>query len=126
MVSPSHCHLPPPSISLPCAARRSGRFSPSWRHSRARFRPQLGAPPSGPILPTGVGRTSDPGPNGDGINLFAPDYKTPRSVQINFGVQRELRKGMVLTADYLRNISTHTLLAVDTNDVGDTRFLNIA
>jgi hypothetical protein len=32
---------------------------------------------------------------------------------------------MVLTADYLRNISTHTLLAVDTNHVGDARFLNM-
>jgi hypothetical protein len=76
--------------------------------------------------PTFIGTTPDTGPNGDGINLFAPDYRTPRSVQMNFGVQRELRRGMVLTADYLRNISTHTLLAVDTNHVGDTRFLNVA
>jgi hypothetical protein len=77
--------------------------------------------------PTYVGtQKSDTGPNGDGINLFAPDYKTPRSVQMNFGVQRELRRGMVLTADYLRNISTHTLLILDTNHVGDSRFLNMA
>lgn len=77
--------------------------------------------------PTFIGTTlSDTGPNGDGVNLLAPDYRTPRSVQMNFGVQRELRRGMVLTADYLRNISTHTLLAVDTNHVGDTRFLNVA
>jgi hypothetical protein len=76
--------------------------------------------------PTFIGTTPDTGPNGDGINLFAPDYRTPRSVQMNFGVQRELRRGMVLTADYLRNISTRTLLAVDTNHVGDTRFLNVA
>ncbi len=82
--------------------------------------------------PTYIGATfpgstpSDTGPNGTSINLLAPDYRTPRSVQINFGVQRELRRGMVLTADYLRNISTHTLLAVDTNHVGDARFLNLA
>jgi hypothetical protein len=76
--------------------------------------------------PTYIGTLSDTGPNGDGINLFAPDYKTPRSVQINFGVQRELRRGMVLTADYLRNVSTHTLLIVDTNHVGDARFLNVS
>jgi len=74
-----------------------------------------------------IGNTlADTGPDGTGTNLFAPNYRTPRSVQINFGIQRELRRGMVLTADYLRNISTHTLLAVDTNHVGDTRFLNIA
>ncbi|HTC48335.1 MAG TPA: carboxypeptidase regulatory-like domain-containing protein [Candidatus Aquilonibacter sp.] len=68
----------------------------------------------------------DTGPNGTGTNLFAPNYRTPRSVQMNLGIQRELRRGMVLTADYLRNISTHTLLAVDTNHVGDARFLNMA
>src|SRR5947209_20373806 len=52
-------------------------------------------------------------------------HKSPRSVQMNIGIQRELRSGMVLTADYLRNISTHTLLALDTNHVGDARFLNM-
>ncbi len=60
-----------------------------------------------------------------GLNLFYPGYRTPRSVQMNFGIQHEIRKGMVLTADYLRNISTHTLLLVDTNHVGDTRFFNL-
>jgi hypothetical protein len=68
----------------------------------------------------------DTGPNGTSTNLFYPGYRTPRSVQMNFGVQHEIRRGMVLTADYLRNISTHTLLAVDTNHVGDARFLNLA
>ena len=33
---------------------------------------------------------------------------------------------MVLTVDYLRNIETHTLLAIDTNHVGDARFFNLA
>ena len=65
------------------------------------------------------------GINATGTNLFAPDYKTPRSVQMNFGIQHEIRKGMVFTADYLRNVSTHTLLAVDTNHVGDARYLNV-
>lgn len=69
---------------------------------------------------------SDTGPNGTSTNLFAPNYQTPRSVQMNVGVQREVAKGMVLTVDYLRNVSTHTLLAVDTNHVGDARFLNVA
>jgi hypothetical protein len=74
-----------------------------------------------------IGTTlSDSGPYGTSTNLFAPDYQTPRSVQMNFGVQHEIRRGMVVTADYLRNISTHTLLAVDTNHVGDARFLNMS
>jgi hypothetical protein len=67
---------------------------------------------------------SDTGPNGTGTNLFYPGYQTPRSLQMNAGIQHEIRKGMVFTADYLRNIATHTLLAVDTNHVGDARFPN--
>jgi hypothetical protein len=92
---------------------------------QAQFQAAAAANTSGPN-PTYIGTfLQDTGPNGSGTNLFAPDYRTPRSVQINFGIQRELRRGMVLTADYLRNISTHTLLAVDTNHVGDVRFLNM-
>ena len=69
---------------------------------------------------------SDTGPNGSSTNLFAPNYQSPRSVQMNIGIQREVRKGMIFTADFIRNVSTHTLLAVDTNHVGDARFLNVA
>ena len=58
------------------------------------------------------------------LGLFAPDYRTPRSLQMNVGVQRELRQGMVLTVDYLRNITTHLLLGVDNNHVGDSRYFN--
>ncbi len=83
----------------------------------------VGSGPNGNYI---LNSLADTGPNGTGTNLFAPDYRTPRSVQMNFGFQHEIRHGMVLTADYLRNISTHTLLAVDTNHVGDARFLNTA
>jgi hypothetical protein len=71
-----------------------------------------------------LGNTLAAGGGVDGINVFAPDYKTPRSVQMNIGVQRELGKGVVWSADYIRNVGTHTLLAVDVNHVGDTRFFN--
>lgn len=69
---------------------------------------------------------ADTGPNGSGTNLFYPGYRTPRSLQMNVGVQHEIHRGTVFTADYLRNVSTHTLLAIDTNHVGDARFLNVA
>jgi len=55
------------------------------------------------------------------LGPFAPNYKTPRSVQINFGVQREIRPGMVFSADYLRNVQTRSLLGIDVNQVGDVR-----
>jgi Carboxypeptidase regulatory-like domain len=59
-------------------------------------------------------------------SLFAPNYVTPRSVQMNVGIQREIRRGTVVTVDYLRNVSTHNMLLVDTNHVGDARFFNQA
>ncbi len=60
-----------------------------------------------------------------GLGLFAPNYQTPRSLQMNIGFQHEIRKGMVITADYLRNVTTHTLLGVDINHVGDARYFNM-
>jgi hypothetical protein len=44
---------------------------------------------------------------------------------MNVGVQRELRPGMVLTVDYVRNVGLHYLVAVDANHAGDAAFLNI-
>lgn len=58
--------------------------------------------------------------------LLAPNYVSPRSVQMNFGIQREIRRGMVFSADFLRNVSTHNFLITDTNHVGDARFFNKA
>jgi hypothetical protein len=65
----------------------------------------------------------------DGVNsiaMFAPNYQTPRSVQMNIGFERQLGKGIVWSADYIRNVATHTLLAIDTNHVGDVRFFSPA
>ena len=71
-----------------------------------------------------IGNILAAGTNVTGQSLFFPDYRTPRSLQMNIGVQREIRPGMVLTVDYLRNIATHTLLISDTNHVGDSRFFD--
>jgi hypothetical protein len=61
-----------------------------------------------------------------GTNMFNPDYRSPRSVVMNIGIQRELRPGMVLSVDFIRNVQTHFLLGVDQNHAGDTRFFNSA
>jgi hypothetical protein len=58
--------------------------------------------------------------------LFAPNYRSPRSLQMNIGIQREIRPGMVFSADYLRNVTTHFLLGVDANKTGDVRFFDRA
>jgi hypothetical protein len=57
-------------------------------------------------------------------DLLAPNYRSPYSMEFNIGVSRELRPGTVLTVDYLRNVALHGLIGVDSNHVGDSRFLN--
>jgi len=75
--------------------------------------------------PSYVGSTNFTGIDINTTSLLAPDYKSARSVQMNLGIQREIRRGMVITVDYLRNVATRTLLSIDTNHVGDARFLNL-
>jgi len=93
-----------------------------WNQVKAGNPTNLQAPnPSyiGGFLNAGIGS------NG-AIGLFAPDYKTPRSVQMNVGIQREIRHGMVFSADYLRNVETRTLIGVDANRQGDISTFNLA
>jgi Carboxypeptidase regulatory-like domain len=77
----------------------------------------LGANPSyeGTLLSKGL----------PGSTIFDPGYKTPRSVQINAGIQRELRPGTVLSVDYLRNVGTHFLISVAANHPGDAALLDV-
>jgi Carboxypeptidase regulatory-like domain len=56
--------------------------------------------------------------------MFYPDYKSPRSVQMNLGIEREIKPGMVVNIDYVRNVQTHYLLGVDVNHTGDSRYFN--
>ena len=80
---------------------------------------------AGPAInPVFIGNILSDGIDVTGTNLFLPNYITPRSVQMNIGIQRELRRGSVLTVDYLRNVATHNLLSIDTNHVGDVRFFD--
>ncbi|HET9698173.1 MAG TPA: carboxypeptidase regulatory-like domain-containing protein [Terriglobales bacterium] len=74
------------------------------------------------------------GPQGNGnfvgntLGTFAgvidPHFKTPFSIQMNIGFQREIRTGMVLSADFLRNVGERFLMPVEANHVGDVRFFD--
>jgi Carboxypeptidase regulatory-like domain len=64
--------------------------------------------------------------NANGFDLFAPNYRTPRSWEMNLGFQHEFRPGTVLSADYIRNIGEHFLLVVDANNSGSARSFNSA
>ena len=79
------------------------------------------------------------GPLGNGANfancgnstattgsMFGSNFRSPRSYQMNIGVQRELRPGTVLSVDYLRNVDVHIAEGIDENHVGDARFLDTA
>ncbi|MGA8309712.1 MAG: hypothetical protein WB755_06760, partial [Terriglobales bacterium] len=56
--------------------------------------------------------------------LLAPNYQTPRSVQMNIGLQKQIWQSTLFSVDYVRNVGTHYLLGYDTNHVGDALYLN--
>ena len=61
-----------------------------------------------------------------GSSMLNPNYRSPRSIVMNIGFQREIRPGMVVSVDFVRNIQTHYLLGVDQNHAGDTSTFNLA
>ena len=73
-----------------------------------------------------VGDVLADGADSTGDQLIGPGYRSPRSYQMNAGIQHQFGHGTVLTADYVRNISMRYLVGLDTNKVGDARFLNVA
>ena len=60
-----------------------------------------------------------------GNSMFNPNYRSPRSIVMNLGVQREIRPGTVLSVDFIRNVQTHFLLGVDQNHAGDIGTFNV-
>lgn len=64
--------------------------------------------------------------NANGFDVFNPNYRTPRSWQMNVGIQHQIRPGMVFSADYLRNIGELYLLALDMNHSGAAYSFNLA
>jgi hypothetical protein len=57
-------------------------------------------------------------------SMFAPNFRSPYSIQMNVGFQRELHPGTVFSIDYVRNVGLHTLLGIDQNHQGDAAFLD--
>jgi hypothetical protein len=56
--------------------------------------------------------------------LFYPDYRTPRSWQMNLGFEQEIRPGTVLSLDYVREVGEHSLIGEDVNHSGAARSFN--
>lgn len=67
--------------------------------------------------------------DGGGLNsagIYGHPYKTPYSIQYNFGIQQQLGKGTVLSADYVHNSTLRVPLVIDVNHIGAARYLNTA
>jgi hypothetical protein len=75
--------------------------------------------------PNYIGTTFDAA-NGNGFDIFDPNYRTPRSWEMNVGVQHEIHPGTVVSADFIRNIGEHYLIAIDQNHSGAARSFNLA
>ncbi|GAA3751396.1 TonB-dependent receptor [Terriglobus aquaticus] len=59
-----------------------------------------------------------------GATLFAPNQKTPYSLNMNFGIQQQIAKGVVVTADYVHIGTLRIAQSIDANHVGDASTLN--
>jgi len=59
-------------------------------------------------------------------DLLYPGYRTPRSWQMNLGIEKEIYPGTILSIDYLRNVGEHFLIGQDINHSGAARSFNQA
>ena len=75
--------------------------------------------------PAYIGTTHAAGIDVNGITMLAPNYVSPRSTQMNAGLEHVFGKSSVLKLDYVRSIGTHMLLAEDVNHVGDATYFNL-
>jgi Carboxypeptidase regulatory-like domain len=79
---------------------------------------------------TSAGASGNLNPNYVGETLtvnsafYAPSYVSPYSLQWNFGLQREIIPGVVLSADYVHSATLKIQQTIDVNHDGAARFLN--
>src|SRR5207253_4623868 len=55
---------------------------------------------------------------------YDPNYRTPRSVEMNTGIQWEIHPGMAVSIDFVRNVHTHYLIGIEENHTGDVGYFN--
>jgi len=61
-----------------------------------------------------------------GNGLIYTGYKRPYGIMTNIGIQRELRPGLVVSIDYLRNRGVHFNQTINLNRIGAADTLNVA
>jgi hypothetical protein len=75
--------------------------------------------------PAGVSPLFDQILDTEGSIIFNK-YKRPYGAMLNIGVQKEIKPGLVLTVDFLRNRGVHFNQVVDLNRSGAANTLNVA
>ena len=113
VLTPTFCNQP-----IGSAASQIAAFQQSYQQAVIAAGPQANGSFVGNTLAEGVDATGD--------QLIAPNYRSPYSVQMNGGIQHQFGRNTVLSVDYIRNVGLHYLLGIDTNRVGDVRFLDAA
>jgi hypothetical protein len=58
--------------------------------------------------------------------IYGAPYRTPYSEQWSFGVQQQVAKGLIISADYMHNSTLKIGQQVDQNHLGAARYLNTA
>lgn len=96
----------PVSVAAPYAKALEASYQASFQKSPTSSNPSF------------VGNTLD------ATGIYGAPYRTPYSVQYNFGIQREVYKGSVLSVDYVHNSTIKIAQEVDVNHVGAARYLN--
>jgi len=116
-LQPGFCGTPGNPVAIGAIATQIADFQKQYQ---AEYPLNLERPnPSylGTLLQDGFG-------TGTLATMFNPNFQTPRSLEMNFGVQRELQPGVILSVDYVRNVQTHYLLGIDENHTGDIRYFD--
>lgn len=105
-------------ISTICA-EPIAQSAPQINQLKAQFQTasQTGGPNPGYIGTSGGLRAA---------GIYGAPYLTPYSIQLNGGVQRELSRGLILSADYVHNATIKIPLVIDVNHVGAARTLNVS
>jgi hypothetical protein len=74
--------------------------------------------PNSSYIGTGGGLNAD--------NIYAGPYLAPYSIQINGGIQHEIKPGLLFSADYVHNATIKIPISIDVNHDGAARTLNTA
>ena len=77
-------------------------------------------------------QTGGPNPgyigNGGGLaafGIYGAPFVNPYSIQLNGGIQQELGRGLIVSADYVHNATLKIPLVIDVNHNGAARTLNV-